>query len=203
MGDQVDEKVVREVAASLTGAFASGTAIPPVRELLASSGIDGAYRVQQLLTETWTAQGRRIVGRKIGLTSPAVQQQLGVDQPDFGVLLADMCLTSGEEVPFGAVLQPRVEAEVALVLGRDLDRPDATLVDLIGAIDYVVPAIEVCGSRIADWQISILDTIADNASGGMFVLGTRPVLPREIELLDVRMEMTIDGAVVSSGTGAA
>jgi 2-keto-4-pentenoate hydratase len=191
------------IAGRLYAAYGTGTPIAPVRDELADGGIDEAYRVQQLTTERWLAEGRRIVGRKIGLTSPAVQQQLGVDQPDFGVLMADMCLTSGEPVPFGAVIQPRVEAEVAVVLQRDLVDPDVTLVELIRAIDFVVPAIEVVGSRIEGWDITILDTIADNASSGMFVLGTRPVRPGDIELRDVTMELEIDGRVVSSGTGAA
>ncbi|MEN9645909.1 MAG: hypothetical protein RL238_2578 [Actinomycetota bacterium] len=191
------------IAERLLAAQTTGVPIPPVREQLTAGGIESAYLVQAAVTDRWVADGRRIVGRKIGLTSPAVQQQLGVDQPDFGALTADMCLMSGEPVPFGAVIQPRVEAEVALVLSRDLDVPDATLVDLLGAIDYLLPAIEVCGSRIAGWDISILDTIADNASSGMFVLGTKPLRPSDIDLLDVHMELTLDGEVMSTGDGAA
>jgi 2-keto-4-pentenoate hydratase len=198
-----NDDVAGEVEERLHAAYVTGTPIAPVRDELAAGGIDAAYRVQQLTTERWLAEGRRIVGRKIGLTSPAVQRQLGVDQPDFGVLMADMCLTSGEQVPFGAVLQPRVEAEVAVVLHRDLPDPDATIVELIRAIDFVLPAIEVVGSRIEGWDITILDTVADNGSSGMFVLGTRPVRPVDIELRDVTMELEVDGTVVSSGTGAA
>jgi len=198
----IDDAVLATLATRLEDAYGTGVPVPPIHDQLSAGGIDAAYRVQEITTERWLAAGRRIVGRKIGLTSLAVQRQLGVDRPDVGVLLADMCLASGEEVPAGAVLQPKVEAEVALVLGRDLDRPDATIVDLLRAVDHLLPAIEVVGSRIENWQISILDTVADNASSGMFVLGTRPVLPREVELRDVVMEMTIDGEVVSRGTGA-
>ena len=114
-----------------------------------------------------------------------------------------MCLSDGEAVPVDAVQQPRVEAEIALVLQRDLTAPDATVAELIGAIDYILPAIEVVGSRIEGWDISILDTIADNASSGMFVLGTRPVLPGAIELRGVGMTMEIDGRTAAVGSGAA
>jgi 2-keto-4-pentenoate hydratase len=200
---QTNDDALGGIAARLYDAYGAGAPIRPVRDELAAGGIEAAYRVQQLTTQRWLTEGRRIVGRKIGLTSPAVQRQLGVDQPDFGVLMADMCLTSGEPVPFGAVLQPRVEAEVAVVLDRDLPDPDATIVELIRAIDFVLPAIEVVGSRIEGWDISILDTIADNASSGMFVLGTRPVRPGDIELGDVTMELDVDGTVASSGNGAA
>lgn len=197
------QETLQQIAADLACAYTTGVPIAPVRDLLVDGGIDAAYRVQQLQTEQWLAAGRRIVGRKIGLTSEVVQRQLGVDQPDFGVLLADMCLTTGDTVPFGSVVQPRVEAEVALVVNRDLVEPDVTIAELLGAIEYVVPAIEVVGSRIAGWDITILDTVADNASSGLFVLGTRPVKPGDIELRDLAMELSIDGTVVSTGVGSA
>ncbi|MBI4934149.1 MAG: fumarylacetoacetate hydrolase family protein [Actinobacteria bacterium] len=194
---------LRRLAMDLSEAYRTGVPIAPIRDSLADGGIEAAYRVQQLQTEQWLAAGRRVVGRKIGLTSEVVQRQLGVDQPDFGVLLADMCLTSGEAVPFGAVLQPRVEAEVALVVNRDLVEPDLTIAELLRAVEFVLPAIEVVGSRIDGWNITILDTVADNASSGMFVLGTRPVKPTDIELRDLAMELTVDGEVVSTGAGSA
>lgn len=199
----LDDTVLRGIADRLLDAYRTGAPIAPVRDDLTTGGIDAAYRVQQLQTEQWLASGRRIVGRKIGLTSEVVQRQLGVDQPDMGVLLADMCLTSGEAVPAGAVVQPRVEAEVAIVLQHDLTAPDLTIVELMRAVDHLLPAIEVVGSRIAGWDITILDTVADNASSGMFVLGTRPVRPGDVELRDVAMTMTVDGEVRSTGVGAA
>lgn len=197
------DTALHEIAERLAAAYTTGVPIAPVRDELAHGGLDAAYRVQRIQTERWLAQGRRIVGRKIGLTSEVIQRQLGVDQPDVGVLFADMCLTSGEEVPAGAVLQARVEGEIAIVLARDLDQPDVTIVELLRSIDCVLPAIEVVGSRIAGWDISILDTVADNASSGMFVLGTRPVRPGDVELRDLAMQLTIDGAVVSTGVGSA
>ncbi|NND74459.1 MAG: 2-keto-4-pentenoate hydratase [Ilumatobacter sp.] len=201
--ETIDSNAVEAVAGRLLSAYESFEPIAPVRAGLEASGIDAAYGVQRATTDAWVSMGRRIVGRKIGLTSTVVQQQLGVDQPDFGALFAHMSLTDGEAVPAGAVLQPRVEAEVALVLDRDIDHPDVTISELIRAVDFVVPAIEVVGSRIAGWDITILDTIADNASSGMFVLGTRPVAPGDIDLREIEMSMSVDGQVVSTGTGAA
>lgn len=196
-------ELIEALADRLDTAAVTGVATDPVRDELAAGGIDAAYAVQRRVVDRWTARGRRIVGRKIGLTSEAVQKQLGVDQPDLGVLTADMCLVSGEPIPSRAVLQPRVEAEVAIVLGDDLTHDDTTLAELIRAIDHIVPAIEVVGSRIANWDITILDTVADNASSGMFVLGTRPQRPGDIELADVTMSMTVNGDVVSTGVGRA
>src|SRR2546421_12962092 len=118
-----DDQVVELVAKHLREAYV-GEPIAPVRDELNEGGIEAAYAVQQRNTQLWQQEGRRVVGRKIGLTSPAVQRQLGVDQPDFGSLFADMCLSDGEPVIPGTVQQPRVEAEVALVLSRDLEAPD-------------------------------------------------------------------------------
>ncbi|MBO0896247.1 MULTISPECIES: 2-keto-4-pentenoate hydratase [Arthrobacter] len=194
---------IAELAARLRRAERDGTPIEPIRDLLADGGISAAYDVQRTNEDAWIAEGRRVVGRKIGLTSRAVQAQMGVDQPDFGVLFADMCLADGEALAAGAVLQPRVEAEVALVLKRDLPEPDTTLTELIAAVDYLLPAIEIVGSRITNWDISILDTIADNASSGQIVTGTRPVAPSSIDLAAAGMVMEVNGSVESVGSGAA
>jgi 2-keto-4-pentenoate hydratase len=175
----------------------------PIRELLPDGGLDDGYEVQKIVHRRGSA-GRRRVGRKIGLTSPAVQQQMQVDTPDFGVLFADMAYGDSQPIPFGELLQPRVEAEVAFVLGSDLPDPDVTGPEVLQAIDFVVPAIEVVDSRIADWDISIFDTVADNASSGLFVTGGAPRSLGDIDDLRAsEMALTVDGDVVSSGTGAA
>lgn len=176
---------------------------PPVRELLPDGDLDDGYEVQTLV-HARGSRGRRRVGRKIGLTSPAVQRQMQVDTPDFGVLFADMAYGDSEPIPFGDLLQPRVEAEVAFVLGADLPEHEVTGPELIGAVEFVLPAIEVVDSRIADWDISIFDTVADNASSGLFVTGGSPRRLQDIDdLRACEMTLVADGQVVSSGTGAA
>jgi 2-keto-4-pentenoate hydratase len=200
---RVDANVVKAVAARLRQASETGVAIPPIREELGNGGVAAAYAVQQANTDHYLKQGRRLVGRKIGLTSKSVQKQLGVDSPDFGMLFADMALYDGEEVTLGKVLQPKVEAEIAFVLERDLTQAGVTLADLISAVAYALPAVEIVGSRIANWNIKLLDTIADNASSGLFVLGTQP---RKLDALDLRlcgMAMERRGEPVSFGAGVA
>jgi 2-keto-4-pentenoate hydratase len=199
----VDTKVITAVAGRLRQAAETGVAIPPIRDELGDGGVAAAYAVQQANTDYYVKNGRRLVGRKIGLTSVSVQKQLGVDSPDFGMLFADMALYDGEEVKLGKVLQPKVEAEVAFVLDRDLTVAGITLADVISAVAYALPAVEIVGSRIANWNIKLLDTIADNASSGLFVLGTQP---RKLDALDLRlcgMAMERRGEPMSFGAGAA
>jgi 2-keto-4-pentenoate hydratase len=188
-------------AERLRNAEQTSTPIAPLRAEITNG--DDAYAVQLVNVRHAQAQGRRIVGRKIGLTSPAVQKQLGVDQPDFGTLFADMIYGDDEEIPWARTLQPKVEAEVALVLERDLDLTDATLVDIINATAYVLPAIEIVGSRIADWNIKFIDTVADNASSGLLVLGAVPTRLNALDLKLCEMTTARAGAVVSKGSGSA
>ncbi|MFC0864759.1 2-keto-4-pentenoate hydratase [Sphaerimonospora cavernae] len=188
-------------ASRLLEAYASGSPCEPVRDLI--DGADAAYAVQDLITQRWLSEGRRLTGRKIGLTSAAVQRQLGVDSPDFGMLFADMAVPDGEEIPVGAVLQPRAEAEVALVLEHDLTYERHTVADVIRATAFALPAIEIVGSRIRGWDITLADTVADNASAGMYVLGTRPVPLRDVDLRLAGMVIERGGEQVSTGVGAA
>ncbi|GAA7769237.1 2-keto-4-pentenoate hydratase [Cupriavidus metallidurans] len=198
-----------QVADQLRFASEHGQPCPPVRDAIAraaSAGADPlalAYAVQQRNTEHALAAGRRLVGRKIGLTSVAVQRQLGVDQPDFGMLFADMVRQDGEEIDWGDVLQPKVEAEIALVLEHDLPHAAHTVADVIRATAFALPAIEIVGSRIANWDIRLTDTIADNASSGLYVLGTRPVSLAALDLPHCGMVMELAGEPVSVGSGAA
>jgi len=193
---------VTRAAERLIAASNSGVACAPVRDLIGPDDIDAAYRVQRLVRTRREQAGARLVGRKIGLTSAAIQQQVGVDRPDFGVLLDDMRFAEDEVIPFARLLQPRAEAEVAFVLGRTLDGPvdNATVRD---AIRYAAAAIEVVDSRIEDWQILITDTVADNASSGVFVLSALEVPLSTFEPADVTMTMWRNGEQVSAGNGRA
>lgn len=203
-GTTTDAAVIAEVADLLDGAIRTGNPVPPIAERLGSgAGPADAYAVQEFNTARWLSTGRRLVGRKIGLTSPAVQRQLGVDQPDYGMLFADMCVDEGAEIAPGRLLQPKVEAEIAFVLGRDLPYPDSTVGEVLRAIDFAVAAIEVVDSRIADWKIGFLDTVADNASSGLYVLGSRPVRLADVDLVQCGMVMERAGEVVSTGAGRA
>lgn len=191
----------REAADNLFEASRTGRPCAPVRELFAAGDIKSAYSVQRINTARAVAAGRRIVGRKIGLTSAAVQSQLGVDQPDFGVLFADAAIPDGGIITNGRVLQPKLEAEVALVLRADLAYQEPTVADVLRAVDFALPAIEVVDSRIANWDIDIVDTVADNASSGLFVLGGAPMVLNGTDLRDVSMSLYRNGELVSRGRG--
>lgn len=193
----------KDAAVLLEAAAANGQAIPPLRDRLAQSDLDGAYAVQEANTQAGLARGRRLVGRKIGLTSLAVQKQLGVDQPDFGMLFADMAVGDGEPIAWGRLIQPKVEAEVALVIGRDLDHERHTHADLIRAVEFALSAVEIVDSRIAQWDIRFVDTVADNASSGLYVLGGRPRRLDQFDITACAMEMRRGEDTVSQGNGRA
>ncbi|WP_433247258.1 2-keto-4-pentenoate hydratase [Streptosporangium sp. CA-135522] len=195
--------VLVEAADQLLEAGRSGKPCPPVRETLPDRTAEIGYAVQEINTRRALHDGRRLVGRKIGLTSQAVQRQLGVDQPDFGMLFADMAYLDGLPIPTGRFLQPRAEAEIALVLKSDLVGGPFTVAEVIRAVDFVLPAIEIVDSRIAGWDITLVDTIADNASSGAFVLGNTPVPLAGLDLRLAGMTMNRRGQEVSTGAGAA
>ncbi|MCB2060948.1 MAG: fumarylacetoacetate hydrolase family protein, partial [Novosphingobium sp.] len=181
----------------------SGGAIPPLRDFLDPLDVDGAYAVQEINTRFWEAQGRRIVGRKAGLTAEAVQKQLGVDQPDFGVLFEDMRVADGGRLDPSRALQPKAEAEIAFVLGKDLRDPQVTPEMVADAVTSVHAAIEIVDSRIADWKITFADTVADNGSSAFFVLADEGLPLAGLNLEGAAMEMKINGETVSTGVGAA
>jgi 2-keto-4-pentenoate hydratase len=193
-------------------AQAQATRVPcaPVRDLIGTDDLPAAYAVQQGLVQARLAAGATVVGRKIGATSEAVQTQLGVDQPDFGYLLDEMDVSDaaragGGPVSMRTLLQPRVEAEVAFRLGRDIDVPEdqITLGFVRAAVDVALPALEIVDSRIADWKIGFTDTVADCASSALFVAGSDGKPLSELEPRDVVMSLTINGEERSSGNGAA
>jgi 2-keto-4-pentenoate hydratase len=189
-------------AQRLREAYRAGP-IAPLRDLIEPGDIDSGYQIQTANTRHWLARGRRIVGRKIGLTSAVVQRQLGVDQPDFGVLFADMLVGDGGTLTPSRLLQPKAEGEIAFVLGRDLTSSLPTRIDLLQAIAYALPAIEIVDSRFVDWKITIADTIADNASSAYFVLGNEPKSLTGLDLVTCGMALSVNGAIVSVGAGAA
>lgn len=189
-------------AARIRDAY-SGPAIAPIRHAEPAATMEDGYAIQALNRDHWVAAGRRIVGAKIGLTSKAVQAQLGIDQPDFGVLFADMQVPASGVVPVGRLLQPKVEPEIAFVLRRDIEAVVDDPAELADAIAYALPALEIVDSRIADWDITMVDTVADNASSGLFVLGGEPVDIRDFDLAACKARLEKNGAVAAEGSGAA
>ena len=199
----VVRSAIEAAADRLSDAALTGIPCAPVADLLGPDDIDAAYQVQHRLTERRLAAGARIVGRKIGLTAPAVQRQIGVDRPDFGVLFDDMRYEDGAEIPIGRLLQPKAEAEVAFLLASDIgDVKDASDPAAIrNAVALAFPAIEIVDSRIADWRIGITDTVADNASSGVFVVGPNGTPLDGFEPIDVTMTMRRGEDLVSHGAG--
>ncbi|MEH0841197.1 fumarylacetoacetate hydrolase family protein [Micromonospora sp. CPCC 205711] len=179
------------------------TPCPPVRDLIGPDDETLAYAVQRRSTEAGVRDGRRPVGRKVGLTSLAVQRQLGVDRPDFGMLFDDMACAESAVISLDRLLQPRVEAEIAFVLADDVVDPGVTAVTVRQRVAYAVPALEIVDSRIAGWDISFADTVADNGSSGLFVLGADGVPLDAVEPVAVQMTMLVDGVPASTGSGKA
>jgi 2-keto-4-pentenoate hydratase len=212
--DRAADNAVAQAAERLTLAARTGVPTAPVRDVLGSTDVALAYRVQNALTAARKAAGARVVGRKVGLTSPAVQRQLGVDQPDFGVLFDDMLVPSGAEVDSGRLIAPKAEAEIAFVLSADMDgfaaglSPDAPISAAdrsaaAAAVDCAVAALEIVDSRVADWDITITDTVADNASSALYVLGDKRIPLSEFAPAEVIMNLEKNGVPASSGNGAA
>ncbi|AGF71961.1 2-keto-4-pentenoate hydratase [Corynebacterium halotolerans] len=194
------QQQLAEVAEALLQAYDTREPVAPPRALIGDLDLDDAYRIQRLQEEAVTGAGRRVVGRKIGLTSPAMQRQLGVDNPDFGFVTDDLVFAAGSEVPVGRFIAPRVEPELAFVLGSDL-RAGATLADAREAVDTVHPAVEIIDSRVRDWDIRLVDTVADNASCGAVILGSAIDVPLD-RLTEVTAGMSVGGAAAGTGTGA-
>jgi 2-keto-4-pentenoate hydratase len=194
---------VSRAAVALWEADRTGIACAPIRTIIGESDVEAAYAVQEQNTKRRIEGGARLVGRKIGLTAASVQAQLGVSQPDYGMLFHDMDVANGDEVALGRLIQPKVEAEVAFIMGRDLADEKLTTADVLGAIAWAVPALEIVDSRVESWNIRITDTVADNASSGLFVLGHDARRLDAIDLQSCGMALECDGELVASGAGAA
>jgi 2-keto-4-pentenoate hydratase len=193
---------VQKLADVLLAAYRDGP-IPPLTESNPGLAVADAYRIQLRQTEQRLADGSGIVGYKVGLTSLAMQRQLGVDQPDYGHLFTDMVYAADAPIPTSRFLQPRAEPEIALVLGSPLPGPRVTVTDLLSATAYALPALEIIDSRIADWRITLADTVADNASSGGLVLGGRPTPVSGLDLSLTGCVFRHNGRIVSTGAGAA
>ena len=197
------QPAVDQSVKSLLEAYRTQQPITPLIVTHPGLTIDDAYQIQLAQVRVWESEGRRILGRKVGLTSPAMQAQMSVSQPDFGHLMDDMFFAENVPIPADRFLQPRAEPEVAFVLGRDLTGPGVTVAEAATAVDYVLAALEVIDSRIADWKIGIVDTIADNASSGGVVLGSTA---RRIDELDLRLGGCVlhrNGEIAGTGAGGA
>lgn len=192
-----------ERAAQMLRDAYGGRVVEPLRDFLDPLDADGAYAVQEINTQFWLGEGRRIVGRKAGLTAQAVQKQLGVDQPDYGVLFEDMRVADGGRLDPASTIQPKAEAEIAFVLGTGLPDPDTTPAQVAAAVASVHAAIEIVDSRIADWRITFADTVADNGSSAFFVLALAGKPLNGLDLGAAEMTMLANGEVVSTGVGAA
>jgi 2-keto-4-pentenoate hydratase len=189
--------------ARLVGARAASRPCAPVRALLPAGDTDAAYAVQAAWVDGQVAAGDRVVGRKVGLTSPAVQAQLSVAQPDFGTLLSSMDCPHGDPINIGLLLQPKIEAEIAFILASDLDDEHIGPDDVLAATRSVVAALEIVDSRIHGWDISIVDTVADNASSGLFTLGLEHHPPGQLDLAACPMRLRRSADEVSTGSGSA
>lgn len=194
---------IHAAAQALREARQSASPIPPISSTHGIAAIEEAYAVAAINAALRLKEGARISGKKIGLTSRAVQRQLGVDQPDFGVLFSDMEFPSGATLSTARLIQPRVEGEIALIVGRDGVRGAApSWGEFLNSLSYAVPAIEIVDSAVADWKITSSDTVADNGSAALYVLGDQPV-PVTTQLADVAMRLRVNGHMVSEGMGSA
>ncbi|MGP6173734.1 2-keto-4-pentenoate hydratase [Corynebacterium sp. A21] len=196
-----DTTALQSVADDFLSAYASGEPIAPPRTTIEHLDLAGAYRIQQLQEDAFVAAGRKVVGRKIGLTSLAMQRQLGVDSPDFGFFTEDLIYPDGAEIKVDQFIAPKVEPELAFILGADLTA-DASFAEVAAAVASTHLVIEIIDSRVRDWDIKLVDTVADNASCGAIILDHTPIEVNTEDLPQVSATMTIDGELAGTGTGA-
>jgi 2-oxopent-4-enoate hydratase len=191
------------LAGELAAAERSRRPVAPLTDRVPGLSVGDAYAIQRRNVARHVAAGARVVGRKIGLTSAPMQRMLGVDEPDFGVLLDTMRVADGDAVAVDELVQPKAEAEIAFVMARGLDGPGVDALAAAQAVAGVVPAIEIIDSRVADWRIKLPDTVADNASSGRFVLGAQLTPLAGVDLRLAGVVLTVGGVVAETGAGAA
>lgn len=194
---------IEQLAKNLSDAQKSRQGIPPLTEGNPTLSVEEAYNIQLVNVEKLLEEGKRIIGKKIGLTSVAMQEALGVDEPDYGHLLDHMAVSNGEQICQDQVMQPKVEAEIAFILKEDLQGPNVSTLDVLQATKYITPAIEVIDSRIIDWEITLPDTVADNASSGLYVLGEKLFNVTDYNLKQTGMALYKNGELCNTGVGAA
>jgi 2-oxopent-4-enoate/cis-2-oxohex-4-enoate hydratase len=199
----MDDKEIQRFGDELYDALITRTPVPPLTQREPGLTIADAYRIQLHMVERRVLAGETIIGKKIGATSRPVQERLCVHQPDFGQLTSGMSYEEAETIDLSGLIQPMVEAELAFVLKDDLKGPGITAMDVIRATDYVQPCFEIVDSRIVDWKIKIQDTVADNASCGVFVLGKTKGDPRKLDLTLAGMVLEKNGELCATGAGAA
>lgn len=197
----MNQETLEALAKRLRDANSSGEVCEPIRDTLGTEDISSAYAIQNINTSHELQNGGKIIGKKIGLTSPAVQAQLGVNQPDYGMLWQHKEVENGGHISIKDIMQAKAEVEIAFVLGKDLVDQDITTIDIISAIDYALVAIELVGSRIRDWDIKITDTIADNGSASHWVVGHKPVSLSDFDVINCKMTLHKNGVLVSEGFG--
>jgi 2-keto-4-pentenoate hydratase len=188
-----------EAAETLRVAEATQVAVPPLITTYPGIDVVDSYEIQLLNIRRRLAAGATVHGHKVGLSSKAMQEMMGVDEPDYGHLLSDMVYAEDAPIPVGRFLLPRVEVEVGFVLGDDLPGEGCTVEDVLRCTDFIAPAIELIDSRIADWKIGLMDTIADNASSCGVILGTERVKPDELDVTAIEATLDINGARVAEG----
>lgn len=199
----MDQERFTQLGDELYEALTTHTTMAPLTDRHLDMSIEDAYQIQQRMLSRRLQAGEKVVGKKIGVTSKAVMNMLGVGQPDFGYMLDSMIYNEGESIPIATLIQPKAEGEIAFVMKKDLMGPGVTAADVLAATEGVMACFEIVDSRIKDWKIKIQDTVADNASCGAFVLGDRLVDPREVDLQTCGMVLEKNGDIVGTGAGAA
>lgn len=200
---EFNEQNVRRLADEIYNAWRHGAPIDPLTDNHPKITIADAYAIQRMVVDSRVAAGEKIVGKKIGVTSKAVMSMLGVYEPDFGYLLDGMAYGTRQTIEAASLIQPKAEGEIAFLLKSDLMGPGVTSADVLRATEGVMPCFEIVDSRIKDWKIKIQDTVADNASCGVFVLGDALIDPREFDFQFCGMVLELNGEVVATGAGAA